>query len=104
MCHDIHVNIFKDWFRHSNVNRGVHRHTQTASRSHKPPFISADTCQHSPVVALLTCEALQVVHVVPGPHHHLEGWDNLAASRAVACVAEQPAGQTTGVSPQLHVD
>jgi hypothetical protein len=47
--------------------------------------------QHLPVVTLLTGEAFQVVHVVPGPHHHLESWDNLRACSAVPSVAKQPA-------------
>ena len=41
-----------------------------------------------PVVALLAGEALQVVHVVPGAHHHLEGWNHFGAGGTVARVAE----------------
>ncbi len=44
----------------------------------------------SPVVALLAGEALQVVDVCPGAHHHLEGGDHLVARRAVASGAKQP--------------
>ncbi len=44
----------------------------------------------SPVVALLAGEALQVVDVCPGAHHHLEGGDHLVARRAVASSAKQP--------------
>ena len=40
--------------------------------------------------ALLTGEALEVVDVSPGPHHHLEGWDHLVAGSAVARGAKQP--------------
>ena len=43
-----------------------------------------------PVAALLTGEALQVVDVGAGPHHHLEGWDDLLAGGAVASGAKQP--------------
>ena len=42
---------------------------------------------------LLTGEALQMVDVSPGPHHHLEGRDDFVAGRAVAGGAEQPEGQ-----------
>ncbi len=48
-----------------------------------------------PVVALLACEALQVVHVGPGPHHHLEGGDHLVAGGAVPGRAKQPAKRQT---------
>ena len=43
-----------------------------------------------PVAALLTGEALQVVDVGPGPHHHLEGRDDLLAGGAVAGGPEEP--------------
>lgn len=45
---------------------------------------------HSPLVAELAGEAVKVIHIVPGPHHHLEGWDQLAAGSAVSRGAEQP--------------
>jgi beta-glucanase (GH16 family) len=45
------------------------------------------------VVALLAGEALQVVHVVPGPHHHLEGRNHFRARSAVSSVAKQPANK-----------
>lgn len=32
-----------------------------------------------------------MIHIVPGPHHHLEGWDQLAAGGTVSCGAEEPA-------------
>ena len=44
-----------------------------------------------PVVALLACEALEVVDVGARPHHHLEGGDHLLARRAVTRRPEQPA-------------
>ena len=43
-----------------------------------------------PVAALLTGEALQVVDVGAGPHHHLKGGDDLLAGGAVARGAKQP--------------
>ena len=43
-----------------------------------------------PVAALLAREALQVVDVGPGPHHHLEGGDHFVARGAVAGGAKQP--------------
>lgn len=46
---------------------------------------------HSPLVAELASEAVEVIHIVPGPHHHLEGWDQLAAGSAVARGAKKPA-------------
>jgi hypothetical protein len=58
----------------------------------------ADTCQHPPVVALLTGEALQVVDVVPGPHDHLERRNHLVTRSAVARIAEQPGGKTASVT------
>ena len=42
-----------------------------------------------PVPALLTREALQVVDIGPGPHHHLEGGDDLLTGGAVAGGAKQ---------------
>ena len=42
-----------------------------------------------PVAALLTREALEVVNISPGPHHHLEGGDDLLAGGAVAGGAKQ---------------
>jgi len=45
----------------------------------------------SPVVALLTGEALQVVDIGAGAHHHLEGRDHFAAGGAVARIAKQSA-------------
>lgn len=47
--------------------------------------------QHSPLVAELAGKAVEVIYVVPGPHHHLEGWDQLAAGGAVSCGAKKPA-------------
>lgn len=41
------------------------------------------------MIALLTGEALEMVHVVPGSHHHLEGRYHLVARGAEARVAEQ---------------
>lgn len=41
------------------------------------------------MIALLTGEALEMVHVVPGPHHHLEGRYHLVARGAEARVAKQ---------------
>jgi hypothetical protein len=43
---------------------------------------------HRPVVALLAGEALQVIHVVPGPHHQFEGRDDFRARSAVSSVAK----------------
>lgn len=43
-----------------------------------------------PVAALLASKALQVIHIGPRPHHHLEGGDHLVARRAVARGAKQP--------------
>ena len=42
-----------------------------------------------PMPALLTREALQVVDIGPGPHHHLEGGDDLLTGGAVAGGAKQ---------------
>ena len=43
-----------------------------------------------PVAALLTSEALQMVDVGPGSHHHLKGRDDLLAGSAVARGAKEP--------------
>lgn len=59
---------------------------QTAVRS-----AGSATGWHSPLVAELAGEAVEVIHVVSGPHHHLEGGDQLAASSAVSCGAKEPA-------------
>lgn len=47
--------------------------------------------QGSPLVAELAGKAVEVIHIVPGPHHHLEGWDQLAAGGTVSCGAKEPA-------------
>ena len=43
-----------------------------------------------PVATLLTSEALQMVDVGPGSHHHLKGRDDLLAGSAVARGAKEP--------------
>ena len=45
----------------------------------------------SPVIALLTGETFEVVHVTPGPHHHLEGGDHFGTGGAITRGSEQPA-------------
>ena len=45
------------------------------------------------MTALLAGEALEVVHVGPRPHHHLEGGDHLVTRRAVARGPEQSVQQ-----------
>lgn len=60
--------------------------------------------QHSPLVTELASEAVEMVHIVPGPHHHLEGWDQLAAGSAVSCGTKQPAeGRVQGVQGPTSV-
>ena len=44
-----------------------------------------------PVATLLAGEALQVVDIGPGPHHHLKGRDDLLAGGTVARGPKQPA-------------
>lgn len=46
---------------------------------------------HSPLIAELAGEAVKVIHIVSGSHHHLESWDQLAAGRTVPCGAKEPA-------------
>lgn len=46
---------------------------------------------HSPLIAELAGEAVKVIHIVSGSHHHLESWDQLAAGSAVSCGAKKPA-------------
>ena len=43
------------------------------------------------MIADLTGEALEVVDVVLGPHHHLKGGDHLVARSAESSRAKQPA-------------
>ena len=45
-----------------------------------------------PVTALLAGEALKMVDVSPGSHHHLKGRDDFVTGRAVAGGAKQPEG------------
>lgn len=54
-------------------------------------WVGSGADQHSPLVAELVGEAVKVIYVVPGPHHHLEGWNQLTAGSAVSCGAEEPA-------------
>ena len=66
------------------------------------PLLVVSTTQHlvvvqeelvphtEPVAALLAGEALQVIDVGSGPHHHLECRDDLLAGRAVARRAKEP--------------
>ena len=58
--------------------------------------ISVERTARLPVVTLLTGETLEMVNVIPGAHHHLEGRDQFAAGGAVACGAEQPEEGGTG--------
>lgn len=46
---------------------------------------------HSPLIAELAGEAVKVIHIVSGPHHHLESRDQLAAGSTVSCGAKKPA-------------
>lgn len=45
---------------------------------------------YAPVVALLTGETLQMVHVTLGTHDHLKGRYHFVAGRTVARRSEQP--------------
>ena len=47
---------------------------------------------HSPLIAELAGEAVQVVDILLGPHDHFEGRDELAARRAIPRHPKQPAG------------
>ena len=49
------------------------------------------------MVALLAGEALQMVDIVSGPHHHFEGGDHFRAGRAVAGGAEESGGKSKTV-------
>lgn len=40
------------------------------------------------MIALLTGETFQVVHVALSTHHHLEGWYHFVAGRTIARGAE----------------
>ena len=51
--------------------------------------------------ALLAGEALEMVDVGPGSHHHLEGRDDFVTGGAVAGGAEQPEGQIFSQQPVL---
>lgn len=53
----------------------------------------------SPLTAELAGEAVQVVDVVPGSHHHLKGWDQFTAHGTVARGPKQPAEHTWLLSP-----
>ena len=57
-------------------------------------------CRLLPLVALLAGEAVQVVNVALGPHHHLEGRDDFAARGTVARRPEQPA-KINGINHQM---
>lgn len=47
---------------------------------------------HSPLIAELAGEAVKVIHIVSGSHHHLESGDQLAAGSTVSRGAKKPAG------------
>ena len=60
--------------------------------------IPADASEDDlPLMTLLTGETVEVVDVALGPHHHLEGRDDLAAGGAVARRSKQSAKEF-----QLH--
>lgn len=44
----------------------------------------------SPMIALLTRKTLQVIHIAPRPHHHLEGRYHFVARRTHSRTPEQP--------------
>lgn len=43
-----------------------------------------------PVIALLTCKALEMINITPRPHHHLERRDDFVARRTKSGVTKQP--------------
>lgn len=66
---------FRSWYSLSRLNLSGFGHP----RQH-----------HSPMIALLTRETLQMVHIRSCSHHHLECRNHLVACRTVARIAEQP--------------
>ena len=52
--------------------------------------ISGKSARDSPVIALLTCKAFQVINVASCSHHHLKRRDDFVASGTESCIAEQP--------------
>lgn len=46
--------------------------------------------KYLPVIALLTSEALQMIHITPGTHHHLKRWNDFTTRRAVSRISKQP--------------
>lgn len=57
---------------------------------------------HSPLIAELAGEAVQVVDVLLGPHDHFKGWYEFAAGGAVPRHTEQPETQRHGVNPSVR--
>ena len=53
-----------------------------------------------PMAALLAREALEMIDVILGSHHHLKRRNHLGTRRAVACNAEQP---ETSACAAVHV-
>lgn len=41
------------------------------------------------MIALLTSETLQMVNIIPSPHHHLKSRYHFRTSRAITSVTEQ---------------
>ena len=52
------------------------------------------------MAALLAREALEMIDVILGSHHHLKRRNHLGTRRAVACNAEQP---ETSACAAVHV-
>lgn len=97
-AHETHIctctlNVTHNHVNAQNTHFCGHRRSICPSRRQLGPAgrLWSAKVQHSPLVAELACEAVEVIYVVPGPHHHLEGWDQLAAGGAVSCGAEKPA-------------
>jgi len=54
-------------------------------------IIQIELVSHTkPVTTLLTSKTLEMIHIGPGSHHHLECWDHLVTRGTVASGAKQP--------------
>ena len=85
---------------HAESIQTHHHQVRISINKSRNPSRNPKRCRLLPLVALLAGEAVQVVNVALGPHHHLEGRDDFAARGTVARRPEQPA-KINGINHQM---
>jgi len=72
-----------------------------AGRAATEPAVVCAVTASLPLVAELTGEAVQMVNIISGPHHHLKGRDQLTAGSAIPGGTEEPAKEARSLEAIL---